>query len=132
MLGSPNFDTAFGLMCCCSFPRGPCTSLVQLPRSDPDFPPTTASLFLGELPEGFTPDEVVWKRPGDLAADPQLFVSGASSLDVKQGGLGNCWFVAACGDLACNRRLLKAVVPDEAKQEWDPAGIFRFRFWLFG
>ena len=36
----------------------------------------------------------------DICNDPKLFVEGASSNDVSQGALGNCWFVAASSCLA--------------------------------
>ncbi len=69
---------------------------------------------------------------------PQLFVEKASSKDVTQGRLGNCWVVAACSALATVKSLWSVVVPDYKLQEWDPiradqyAGIFHFRFWRFG
>lgn len=36
----------------------------------------------------------------ELCHNPRLFVEKASSKDVTQGSLGNCWFVAACSALA--------------------------------
>jgi len=73
-----------------------------------------------------------------MTENPRLFVEKASSKDVTQGKLGNCWFVAACAALATVKPLWKEVVPDYKLQEWDPmrsemyAGIFHFRFWRFG
>ena len=36
-------------------------------------------------------------------SDPKLFVDGASSHDLIQGEVGNCWFVAACSCLATDK-----------------------------
>lgn len=99
----------------------------------------------------------MWKRPSELCDDPHLLVDGASSTDVKQGVLGNCWFVAVCGSLAINRfvrlralrtlrlirdgrDLLSHVMPEVWEQDWATkpdrkkynVGIFHFRFWEFG
>ena len=79
-----------------------------------------------------------WVRPSALCDNPRLFVDGAYSTDVNQGQIGNCWFVAACSVLAPHRGLLKRVIVNGSKQDWDPqrperyAGIFHFRFWDFG
>ncbi|CAJ0558024.1 unnamed protein product, partial [Mesorhabditis spiculigera] len=99
---------------------------------DTDFPPTNTSLFL----EGDRSSDIVWKRPGEICSNPQLFVEGASPNDVTQGILGNCWFVSACSALTHNQDLLEKVIPAAHKQEWATgntySGIFRFRFWRFG
>ncbi|KAJ7996655.1 hypothetical protein DPEC_G00239290 [Dallia pectoralis] len=101
---------------------------------DPEFPVTNASLFYRKPPPG----RVAWKRPGEITSDPHLFVDGISSDDLNQGDLGNCWFVAACSCLALKPDLWHKVIPQWKEQEWDSknqdnyAGIFHFRFWVFG
>ncbi|XP_033026764.1 calpain-5-like [Lacerta agilis] len=101
---------------------------------DPEFPATNASLFYRRDPlEG-----VSWKRPGEMCADPRLFVDGISPRDLHQGSLGNCWFVAAASCLASEPSIWKKVIPNPREQDWDPrrphayGGIFRFRFWRWG
>lgn len=99
---------------------------------DPEFPAQDKSLF-------YTPGKlagVVWKRPKQICDNPKLFVEGASSGDVTQGRLGNCWFVAACSCLALYKELWNRVIP--SGQEWiddkpeEYGGIFRFVFWRYG
>lgn len=108
-----------------------------VPFSDPIFPAEDSSLGSGShLRE--LPGKVVWKRPRDLCSNPKLFVDGASSCDVKQGSLGNCWLVAASSALAQEKELWNKVIPDHVEQDWNDetpdsyAGIFHFRFWRFG
>ncbi|XP_032432817.1 calpain-5-like [Xiphophorus hellerii] len=97
---------------------------------DPEFPATNSSLYYKKPPPGV----VQWKRPGELCENPHLFVEGISSHDLNQGIVGNCWFVAACACLALKSNLWEKVIPDWKEQEWDSnyAGIFHFRFWIFG
>ncbi|CAG5114859.1 unnamed protein product [Candidula unifasciata] len=101
---------------------------------DTEFPPDERSL-------SSTPGKyggVVWKRPKQICDNPKLFVEGASSGDVTQGKLGNCWFVAASSCLASFKEVWHKVIPDQKNQEWDPEkpdnyqGIFRFNFWRYG
>lgn len=99
---------------------------------DTEFPPEDKSLFYtsGKL------TGVVWKRPKQICESPKLFVEGASSGDLIQGRLGNCWFVAASSCLALYKELWNRVIPSD--QEWDDnkpddyCGIFHFRFWRYG
>ncbi|PVD18725.1 hypothetical protein C0Q70_21276 [Pomacea canaliculata] len=101
---------------------------------DPEFPPDERSL--SSTPGKF--GNIVWKRPKQICDNPKLFVAGASSGDVTQGRLGNCWFVAASSCLASSKAIWNKVIPDCKSQEWDEqkpeeyAGIFRFQFWRFG
>ncbi|CEF61728.1 Peptidase C2, calpain, catalytic domain and Peptidase C2, calpain, large subunit, domain III and Peptidase C2, calpain, domain III and Peptidase C2, calpain family-containing protein [Strongyloides ratti] len=99
---------------------------------DIEFPPTNGSLFLDDKKNS----DIVWKRPGEIVMNPQLFVEGAEPNDVTQGILGNCWFVSASSALTHNKYLMKKVIPNENDQEWKEGniytGCFRFCFWRFG
>uniref|UniRef100_A0A3P9QIZ7 Calpain catalytic domain-containing protein n=1 Tax=Poecilia reticulata TaxID=8081 RepID=A0A3P9QIZ7_POERE len=97
---------------------------------DPEFPATNSSVYYHKPPPGV----VQWKRPREICENPHLFVEGISSHDLNQGIVGNCWFVAACSCLALKPELWEKVIPDWKEQEWDSnyAGIFHFRFWIFG
>ncbi|KAL3104604.1 hypothetical protein niasHT_022315 [Heterodera trifolii] len=108
---------------------------------DTEFPPDNTTLFLKDengdgSAERAAELEIEWKRPGEIVADPKLFVEGASPCDVTQGILGNCWFVSACSTLTHNGALLQKVIPEADRQEWAPGntyrGIFQFCFWRFG
>jgi calpain-5 len=104
------------------------------PFIDTEFPPDNKSLFTTSSKGA----GIEWKRPKDICQDPKLFVEGASSNDVTQGSLGNCWFVAACSALAGNKEIWTKVIPDYHEQDWDSehpekyAGIFHFQFWRYG
>ncbi|XP_023700707.2 calpain-5-like [Paramormyrops kingsleyae] len=100
---------------------------------DPEFPAEDSSLFFKKSPPG----TVKWLRPREICDEPRLFVDGISSHDLNQGAVGNCWFVAACSCLALKPDLWDKVIPDWKEQDWDispdkDAGIFHFRFWIFG
>ena len=68
----------------------------------------------------------------EICDDPQLFVSGASRFDVKQGELGDCWLLAAVASLCQNQKFLARVVPEDQSFSEGYAGIFKFNFWQFG
>ncbi|XP_076054857.1 calpain-5-like isoform X2 [Oratosquilla oratoria] len=98
---------------------------------DPKFPPHDSSLYYSKQPPGV----ISWKRPHEIVDNPKLFIDGASSSDVTQGQLGNCWFVAACASLAGVKELWHKVIPDYKDQEYNDdfhPGMFHFRFWRFG
>jgi hypothetical protein len=39
--------------------------------------------------------QYTWKRPHEISPEAKLFLGGATAFDVKQGGVGDCWFMAA-------------------------------------
>ncbi|KAB7507392.1 Calpain-A [Armadillidium nasatum] len=50
---------------------------------DPEFLAEDSSIFFSKSP----PKPFEWKRPHEIADDPQLFIDGATRFDVKQGEL---------------------------------------------
>eukprot|EP01126_Amoeba_proteus_P048862 TRINITY_DN5670_c0_g1_i7.p1 TRINITY_DN5670_c0_g1~~TRINITY_DN5670_c0_g1_i7.p1 ORF type:complete len:678 (-),score=122.50 TRINITY_DN5670_c0_g1_i7:107-2140(-) len=64
--------------------------------NDPDFKPISSSIgnvkVKGEDPE--------WRRASEIWSNPKLFSDGISPHDIKQGSLGNCYFLAALSVLA--------------------------------
>ncbi|XP_069668678.1 calpain-A isoform X9 [Periplaneta americana] len=95
---------------------------------DPEFPAEDSSIFFSKTP----PRPFEWKRPMEIADDPQLFVEGATRFDVQQGELGDCWLLAAVANLTLSKRLFSQIVPDDQGFGDKYAGIFHFRFWQYG
>ena len=71
---------------------------------DPDFggqhedDHASSSIFIGEPGGGLpNPDDIFWCRPEEISTEiPPVFLDqGASSGDVLQGTLGDCWFIGA-------------------------------------
>ncbi|XP_064603652.1 calpain-5-like [Liolophura sinensis] len=98
---------------------------------DPEFPASNKSIFFSQVDK-----DIEWKRPKEICKAPKLIVEGVSCDDIREGELGNCWFVTACTTLAQEPKLLQKVLPGAKDQEWDEknvyAGIFHFQFWRFG
>ncbi|XP_044589126.1 calpain-A-like isoform X7 [Cotesia glomerata] len=95
---------------------------------DPEFPATDSSLFFSKRPDRY----IEWRRPMEIADNPQLFVEGFSRFDVQQGELGDCWLLAAVANLTMHPNLFFQVVPEDQSFDEGYAGIFHFRFWQYG
>nr|XP_046266463.1 calpain-1 catalytic subunit-like isoform X2 [Scatophagus argus]XP_046266464.1 calpain-1 catalytic subunit-like isoform X2 [Scatophagus argus] len=104
---------------------------------DSTFPPENRSL--GHMPDmpRWKKNQVEWLRPADILKlqnvndDPIFCSKGASRFDFTQGGIGNCWFLAAISSLTFHKSLMVQVIPmDQSFKNY--AGIFHFRFWRFG
>ncbi|KAF6767818.1 hypothetical protein AHF37_11430 [Paragonimus kellicotti] len=50
-----------------------------------------------------------WRRPHQLTPDPKFIIDGISRFDVKQGEIGDCWFLAAVSSLSIHPELLEQV-----------------------
>ncbi|XP_012522095.2 calpain-B isoform X6 [Monomorium pharaonis] len=95
---------------------------------DPEFPANDSSLYFSRRPDRY----IEWRRPMEIADNPQLFVEGFSRFDVQQGELGDCWLLAAVANLTMHHNLFFQIVPEDQSFEENYAGIFHFRFWQYG
>jgi hypothetical protein len=76
---------------------------------DIEFPPVESSIYSpSETLKPFARENIVWKRPKefmvvdeskDLFA-PEIFYKKIEPNDIKQGQLGDCWFMCALASLA--------------------------------
>ena len=73
---------------------------------------------------------MTWKRVSpEWKGKTYLGADGISPNDVKQGYLGNCWFLAACSAVAeYPNRLEKNMITKKVNEK----GIYGFNFWLLG
>ncbi|KAF8354170.1 hypothetical protein PRIPAC_95793 [Pristionchus pacificus] len=95
---------------------------------DPQFPACDRAIYYYEKPNV----DIVWKRPGDIVKNPQLIVDNHSRFDVRQGKVGDCWFLAAVANLTLYDQLFFRVVPPDQSFTEKYAGIFHFQFWRYG
>ncbi|XP_068135777.1 calpain-8-like [Hyperolius riggenbachi] len=100
---------------------------------DPTFPAAQSSLGVNDLgPKSEKVQGLEWKRPAEIKANPQFINEGANRADVRQGSLGDCWFLCSIASLTLNEEYLCQVVPMDQGFDNNYAGIFHFRFWQYG
>ncbi len=76
---------------------------------DINFPCEDSSIYFSK---SISPP-IEWKRPSEIVPNPKFFSDGVSRFDVKQGELGNCWFLAAVANLTLNKELFHLIVPED-------------------
>ncbi|KAF5399122.1 hypothetical protein PHET_07550 [Paragonimus heterotremus] len=97
---------------------------------DLEFPATVSSLT--HETKKVADLDITWVRPPELSENPCLF-SNSGPETVRQGRLGNCWFVAACACLILHETIFRKIVVIPQFSTWSNyCGLFEFRFWRFG
>uniref|UniRef100_A0A0N5AW74 Calpain catalytic domain-containing protein n=1 Tax=Syphacia muris TaxID=451379 RepID=A0A0N5AW74_9BILA len=105
---------------------------------DPEFPAGDESLFMKidgrTYPSTFKAKHggYLWKRPGEIVANPRFVIADHSRFDVTQGILNDCCLSACASTLAMHEQLLYRVVPLDQSFTENYAGIFHFQFWHYG
>ncbi|XP_054022415.1 calpain-10 isoform X2 [Dryobates pubescens] len=103
--------------------------------TDPTFPASDTSIFFDYCtPLAQFRGEISWLRPKDICASPRLFSNNLQDVQVKQGILGDCWFLCACVALQKSKYLLNKVIPPGQPSWTDESyqGCFTCRVWQFG
>ncbi|XP_027319996.1 calpain-10 isoform X1 [Anas platyrhynchos] len=103
--------------------------------ADPTFPASDASIFFNYCtPLAQFRGEISWLRPQDICSTPRLFSNNLQDVQVKQGILGDCWFLCACVALQKSKYLLNKVIPPGQPSWTDESyrGCFTCRVWQFG
>ncbi|XP_064241568.1 calpain-10 isoform X4 [Passer domesticus] len=103
--------------------------------TDPTFPASDTSIFFNYCtPLAQFRGEISWLRPKDICSSPRLFSNNLQDVQVKQGILGDCWFLCACVALQKSKYLLNKVIPPGQPSWTDESyqGCFTCRVWQFG
>ncbi|XP_074844682.1 calpain-14-like [Carettochelys insculpta] len=98
---------------------------------DKNFPADISSIGKGLLLQKL-PSKLQWKRPHELHKTPLFYTANTRQLDLCQGLIDNCWFLAALQALTYHQDILAVIVPQNQSFDRKYAGIFHFRFWHFG
>jgi calpain-15 len=98
---------------------------------DVEFPPVQASIYTIREEEPFA-QTIVWKRPKEFMVvdesqnlfPPQVFDKKIEPDDIKQGALGDCWFMCALSSLAEMPQLVERLF---ITQKYNDEGIYRIK-----
>lgn len=75
-----------------------------------------------------------WERATEhfAGSDVTLFGDGASPDDIRQGSLGNCWFLSAASALAEVPGRMEKVFLNSWEKQLNPNGIYAVNFYTLG
>jgi calpain-15 len=96
---------------------------------DPDFPPTLSSLYSSTDLQHTLPSErhITWKRPNEfMNGEYHVFEDLIEPEDIRQGKLGDCWFLCALSALAEYEVLIKNLFLPESMHT-SSSGLYRLR-----
>lgn len=79
--------------------------------------------------QDFRKMDIEWKRANDHRPGAQVFVDGIQQTDIKQGALGNCYFLASVAAIAEFPRLVAARFYTRTTNK---AGIYLLSFFVNG
>jgi calpain-15 len=93
---------------------------------DPSFPPMDSSIYDITNIKEYPLDEVpVWKRPHQfMHGRPKLIEDDIDPNDIRQGALGDCWFLASMASLAENPAMVRRLFITDSYNEF---GIYQLR-----
>jgi Calpain family cysteine protease/Calpain large subunit, domain III len=101
----------------------------QAHYEDADFSPGAPALFLNpQKPlRQWSPFVKDWRRSNEYTkGKPQLFTEPMDADDIRQGSIGDCWFLSAIAVLATKRRdLLRRIF---LELDSNPQGVYACRF----
>ncbi|CDW86248.1 calpain family cysteine protease containing protein [Stylonychia lemnae] len=100
--------------------------------SDPSFPPDNSSLrWRGKTNNELASYEpiTVWKRIQKLIPQGTVFGTEGSKLDIAQGSIGNCYYLAGVGAVSDNQM---AFEPIFINKDRNNAGLYAINVWVRG
>ncbi|XP_013421779.1 calpain-A [Lingula anatina] len=99
---------------------------------DEEFKADQKALFYS----GRVEEDVVWLRPKDIVKEgqiPHLTVDGVTRDDIKQGILGDCWFLSSCAAVSVQERFMNKIIgKNQVLCGNGYKGIVHFCMWRFG
>lgn len=107
------------------------------PWSDPAFGADASSLYwngkgMAKSFAGSYQHITTWKRPREITPGQGMTMYGSDSGPVpngiKQGSLGDCWFLAAIAAVAEEPARITRLIANHS--QYPKSGIFRFNFWV--
>jgi len=101
--------------------------------SDPNFPPERSSLYSDldqvEVANKYATDRLVWKRIEEMYPGDKKVFDSIEPNDIKQGMLGDCYFLSSLSALAENAQRIQRMF-DTA--DYDYTGCYKLRMFDMG